>query len=85
MQGPVRVVPRAVRVVGPRRMGDPAVERQPRVVAVVDAVARVVRVRRARANLDILGERLSPVCAERSPELGVVIRHAVGVARPACP
>jgi len=81
-QGPVRVVPRAVRVVGPCRMGDPTVERQPRVVTVVDVVPRVVRVRRARADLDVRGERLPPVCAERSPELGVVVRYAIGVARP---
>ena len=44
VQVPIRVVPSAVRVVGPGRVSDPAKERQPRVVAVVDSVAGVVRV-----------------------------------------
>ena len=61
-------------------MGNPAVERQPRVVAVVDGIPRVVRVRRASADLDVCGERPPTVCTERSPELGVVVWHAVSVA-----
>ena len=64
MQGPVRIVSRAVRVVGPCRVGDPTVERQTRVVAVVNSVSRIVRVRRARADLGVRGKRLPAVCAE---------------------
>src|SRR5216117_3186603 len=41
---------------------------------------RVVGVRRARADLNVAGERL-PIAAERAPELGIVVRHTVGVAR----
>ncbi|MFL5663434.1 MAG: hypothetical protein ACJ8BW_19140 [Ktedonobacteraceae bacterium] len=79
MQRPVRVVPCAVRVVGPRRVGFPPIERQPGVVAVVDRVPRVVRVRRTRADLDVRGERLSTICAERPPKLSVIVRHAIGI------
>src|SRR5881227_2443893 len=81
VQGTVRVVPRAVRIVGPRRVGNPAVERQPGVVAVVDVVPGIVRVRRTRADLDVRSERQPTVCAERSPELGIVIRYTVGITR----
>src|SRR6266487_3838883 len=44
VQGAVRVVPRTVRVVGPRRVGDPPIERQPRIVAVVNVIPGVMRV-----------------------------------------
>ena len=73
MERAVRVVSGAVRVVGPRRVGDPAVEGQARVVTKVDAVLRVVRVRRAGADLDVARERL-PVIAERAPELRIIVR-----------
>src|SRR5712664_4040852 len=76
---PIRIVPSAVRVVSPGRMRDPTVERQARVITIVDVVTRVMRVRRSRADLNVLGERLSAVRAEGSPELRVIIRHAIGV------
>src|SRR2546427_11084652 len=79
VEPPIRVVPSAVRVVGPGRMRDPAVEREARVITIVDVVTRVMRVRRSRADLNVLGERLSAVRAEGSPELRVIIRHAIGV------
>src|SRR5215471_2138784 len=72
MQGSIRVVPRAVRVVGPGRVGNPPVERKPRVIAIVDTISGVVRVRRSRTDLNVRGERLPPVFAEGSPELSVV-------------
>src|SRR5712671_4325173 len=64
-------------------MGDPAVERQACVVAVVDPVAGIVGVGGSHADLDVGGEARAAVGAERPPELGVVVRDPVGVARPA--
>src|SRR6266498_4802139 len=66
-------------------MGDPAVERQPAVVPVVDSIPRIVGVGGPCADLDAGGEALCAVGAERSPELGVVVRDRVGVAWPAGP
>src|SRR2546430_2072977 len=80
MQSPIRIGSRAIRVVGPCRVGDPTVERQTRVVAVVNSVSRIARVRRARADLGVRGKRLPAVRAECPPELSIVVRHAVSVA-----
>src|SRR5207244_13011963 len=44
VEPPIRVVPSAVRVVSPGRMRDPAVERQARVITIVDVVTGVMRV-----------------------------------------
>src|SRR5207248_3212567 len=44
LEPPIRVVPSAVRVVSPGRMRDPAVERQARVITIVDVVTGVMRV-----------------------------------------
>src|SRR6266851_8168762 len=79
VEPPIRVVPSAVRIVSPGRMRDPAVEREARVITIVDVVTRVMRVRRSRADLNVLGECLSAVRAEGSPELRVIIRHAIDV------
>src|SRR5690242_21364434 len=73
VQRAVGVVTGAVGVVRPGRMGDPAVERQPGVVAVVDPVSRIVGVGGSRADLDVAGEARPAVAAERPPELGVVV------------
>src|SRR5439155_26437333 len=80
MQSPVRIFSRAVQVVDPCRMSEPTLERQTRVVSVVNSVSRIVRVRRARADLGIRGKRLPAVRAECPPELSIVVRHAVSVA-----
>src|SRR5258708_430544 len=64
-------------------MGDPAVERQPRVVAVVNPVLRVMGVRRSGADLNVLSERLPSVGTKRAPDLRIGIGDAVGVTRPA--
>src|SRR6266480_5406783 len=66
-------------------MCDSAIERQPRVVAVVDAVLRIMGVRRSGADLNVLGKRLPSVGAKRAPDLRIGIGDAVGVTRPADP
>ncbi len=64
-------------------MGDPAIERQARVIAVVDPVPGIVRVGGSRADLDIRAEAGAAVGAERPPELRVIVHDPVGVARAA--
>src|SRR5439155_22156746 len=83
VQRPVGVRTGAVRVVRPGGMSDAPVEGQADVVPVVDSVAGVVLVRRARADLQVRAEGRAAVGAECAPELGVVVRDAVGVSRPA--
>src|SRR6476646_8844207 len=80
MQGAVRVGPCAVGVVRPGWMRNAAEERQPRVVAIVDPVPGVGRVRGAGADLYVRHERGPPVRAEGAPELRAVVGDAVGVA-----
>src|SRR5437016_14534009 len=63
-------------------MCDSAVERQPRVVAVVNAILRIMGVRRSGADLNVLGERLPSVGTERAPDLRIGIGDAVSVTRP---
>src|SRR5205823_12156895 len=63
-------------------MCDSAIERQPRVVAVVNAILRIMGVRRSGADLNVLGKRLSSVGTKRAPELRIGIGDAVGVTRP---
>src|SRR5438045_6290599 len=66
-------------------MCDSAVERQPRVVAVVNAIPRIMGVRRSGADLNVLGKRLPSVGTERAPELRIGIGDAVGVTCPPGP
>src|SRR5258708_33888906 len=63
-------------------MCDSAVERQPGIVAVVNAVVRITGVRRSGADLNVLGKRLPSVGTERAPDLRIGIGDAVGVTRP---
>src|SRR5229473_6648145 len=63
-------------------MCDTAVERQPGVVAVVNAVLRIMGIRRSGADLNVLGKSLPSIGAKSAPDLGIGIRDAVGVARP---
>src|SRR5881227_489476 len=63
-------------------MCDSAIERQPRVVAVVNAIPRIMGVRRSGADLNVLGKRLPSVGTERAPELRIGIGDAVGVTCP---
>src|SRR5260370_10487600 len=63
-------------------MCDSAVERQPRVVAVVNAVLRITGVRRSGADLNVLGKRLPSVGTKRAPDLRIGIGDAVGVTGP---
>src|SRR5438270_12268847 len=63
-------------------MCDSAIERQPRVVAVVNAILRITGVRRSGADLNVLGKRLSSVGTKRAPELRIGIGDAVDVTRP---
>src|SRR5437879_12782492 len=63
-------------------MCDSAIERQARVVAVVNAILRVMGVRRSGADLNVLGKRLPSVGTKRAPELRIGIGDAVGVSRP---
>src|SRR6266478_8326681 len=60
-----------------------AVERQPGVVAVVNAVLRSMGVRRSGADLNVFGKRLPAVGTKRAPNLRIGIGDAVGVTRPA--
>src|SRR6266699_2638509 len=62
-------------------MCDSAIERQPRVVAVVNAILRIMVVRRSGADLYVLGKRLPSVGTKRAPELRIGIGDAVGVTR----
>src|SRR6266404_1382653 len=64
-------------------MGDSSKERQPGIVSIVDAIARIVRVRRTRTDLHIRSKGFSAVGAEGTPELCVIIAHSIGVARAA--
>ena len=61
-------------------MRDAAIERQARVIPVVDPVVGVARIRRPGADLEILCVRKPTVAAERTPELRVGIRQAIRVA-----
>src|SRR5258708_25601496 len=63
-------------------MCDSAVERQPGVVAVVNAVLRIMGVRRSGADLDVLGKRLPSVGTKRAPDLCIGIGDTIGVTRP---
>src|ERR1700758_1686259 len=64
-------------------MGDSAVERQPGVVAVIDAVLRIMGVRRSGADLNVLSKRLPAVGTKCAPNLRIGIGDAVGVTWPA--
>src|SRR5206468_11142436 len=66
-------------------MCDSAVERQPGVVAVVNAVVRTMGVQRSGADLNVLGKRLPSVGAKRAPDLRIGIGDAVGVTCPPDP
>src|SRR5215468_9427983 len=75
--GDVRLVQRAVGgvagavgVVWPRRVGDAAVERQARVVAMVDPVPGIAGAGGSGADVQAGGEAGAAVGAERPPELG---------------
>src|SRR5882757_8707746 len=63
-------------------MCDSAVERQSRVVTVVNAVVCIEGIRRSGADLNVLGKRLPSVGTKRAPDLRIVIGDAVGVTRP---
>src|SRR5882724_10468298 len=63
-------------------MCNSAVERQPGVIAVVDAVVRITGVRCSGADPDVPAERLSSVGAEGTPDLGIGIGDAVSVTGP---
>src|SRR5207247_11082663 len=63
-------------------MCDSAIERQPRVVAVVNLILRIIGVRRSGADLNVLGKRLPSVGTNGAPELLIGIGDAVGVTRP---
>src|SRR5204862_7409146 len=63
-------------------MCNSAIERQPRVVAVVNAILRSMGVRRSGADVNVLGKGLPSVCTEGAPELRIGIGDAVGVTRP---
>src|SRR5439155_8470095 len=82
-QGAVRIVARGVRVVGPARVEHAAHEPVVGVVAVVQAVGRVCRVRRPEADPLVRREGGPTGGRDRAPDLGVVIRDPVGVARSA--
>src|SRR6266480_3728992 len=60
-------------------MCDSAIERQPRVVAVVNAILRIMGVRRSGADLNVLGKRLPSVGTKRAPDLRIGIGDAVSV------
>src|SRR4051812_23222463 len=66
-------------------MGDPAIERQACVIAVVDPVPGIVGVGGSRADLDVRAEAGAAVGAERPPELRVIVHDPVGVARAPAP
>src|SRR5216683_3233094 len=53
VQSAVRIVSGAVGIVRPCWMCDSAVERQPGVIAIIDAVVRVTGVRRSSADLNV--------------------------------
>src|SRR5436309_2161843 len=61
-------------------MRDAAIERQARVIPVVDPVVGVARIRRPGADLEILCVRKPTAAAERTPELRIGIRQAIRVA-----
>src|SRR5713101_1040735 len=82
VQSAVRIVPGAVGIIRPCRMCDSAVERQPGVVAIIDAVPRMMGVRRSSAVLNVLRKRLPAVLTKGPPNLRIVIGDAVGVTRP---
>src|SRR2546430_10091280 len=63
-------------------MCDSGVERQPRVVAVVNAILRIMGVRRSGADLNVLGKRLPSIGTKRAPDLCIGIGDAVSVTRP---
>src|SRR6266478_6534608 len=63
-------------------MCDSTVERQPGVVAVIDAVLRIMGVRGSGADLNVLGKRLPSVGTKRAPDLCIGIGDAVGVTSP---
>src|SRR5439155_24955476 len=63
-------------------MCDSAIERQPRVVAIVNVILRIMGVRRSGADVNVLGKRLPSVGTKRAPELSIGIWDAVGVTRP---
>jgi hypothetical protein len=74
VQSAVRIVPSAVGIVRPCRMCDSAVERQPGVVAIIDAVLRIMGVRRSCADLNVLRERLPAVRTKGPPNTGALAR-----------
>src|SRR6266702_3398608 len=62
-------------------MCDSAIEGQPGVVAIVNAVVCILGVRRPGADLKVPGKRLSSVRTKRAPDLRIGIGNAVGVTR----
>src|SRR5438105_298956 len=63
-------------------MCNSAVERQPGVVTVVNAVLRILGVRRSGADPDVIAEGTPSIGTEGAPDLGISIGDAVSVTRP---
>src|SRR5882724_8986097 len=63
-------------------MCNSAVERQPGVITVVNAVVRILGVRCSGADPDVTAERPPSVGTEGAPDLGIGIGDAISVTRP---